>query len=206
MDDVYNNEYGFDIPVEHIPTEEDTQRLCDGDESIVSVLIEGMTAFVVREIDWFLRQNPGFNCHKEDLISEGLLALSEFVTKSVGRKYPPSKLLGYAKKACLNALKEWLVLNSVPVTVSKSTLFDKGLDIHCRELQEDDQTSAKDALFSEVWFDDFMNSLGERDQTIIRMKIDGASVMEISRVIGLEKHLVSKRLNELLIMYGGFDD
>lgn len=206
MDDVYNNEYGFDIPVERIPSEEDTQRLFEGDESIVPILIEGMTAFIVREVDWFLRQTPGLSRYKEDLLSEALVALTDFINKSLGKRYSPSKILGYAKKDCLNAIKDWAMVNSVPVTVSKSTLFDKGLDVHCRELQEEDQLSEKDSLFSEIWFDDFMSGLDERDQTIIRMKIDGRSVAEIARKINLTGHHVAKRLGELLEMYGGFDD
>ena len=207
-DEVYNNKYGFDIPDEHIPSDDDMRRLADRDESVVSELVSGLTSFIISEMEWFIKKNPQAECYTEDIFSEAMLALSAFVQESLGEKYAPTQFIGFAKKECLNKVSEWLVITGLPVTIPTGSLFhkdrqDKVDAIKSQSVREEDRQTSPDGLFSEVWFDDFIDSLTEEDQTILRMKLGGASNSKIGQAIGLEHHHVANRLSKLLARYAG---
>ena len=198
-DDVYNTKQGFIIPEEHIPSEEDMRRYALGDEEIVPILIEGMTGFIVNEIEWFLNLSETARPFREDCISEGLLALTVFVNKELGKSYSPMKFLNYAKQACLNEIKDWLREMSIAITVPSRSQQKKypGTNLKQIELKEKLLQSEKEAVFDEIWYKQFIDELDGFDLKLVQMKIDGKSNREVGRTLGVTADTVRMHLDRL---------
>lgn len=198
------------IPKEHIPNEDDLRRLAEGDETVVNELIEGLTGFIINEMDWFVKTHPYLEYLYDDIISESLLELVDTVNKLLGKEFNSSHLIGYIRKACLIKVVNATSTIRLPVNVPERSLRSPSIvnfldDIrrNTRPVKEHDLQTSQDSVFGEVWFDDFIATLDEREKKIISMKIEGKSNREIGREVGLEHNHVSAKLNKLLKRYLG---
>jgi len=200
------------LPNEHIPSNEDMERLAAGDESVVNDLISGLIGFVINEVDWFIRNNAQFLNLKDDLIGESLLALTEFVNKSLGKNFTAHGFIGYVKKECLGAVKKWVVRSKLPVSIPPGSLFhhdgrewsqDKINKISSRQLKISDIEALDGNLFSEIWFNDFIDKLSDLEQQIMQLKIEGLSNRKIAKKLNKSSDYVGIKLLEIAKKYTG---
>lgn len=203
-------DYGFNVPDEHIPSEIDLKRLADGDSSVVNELVEGLMAYIINEMEWFIKTHPHVERFKEDIIGEAMMAMVEYTNKNLGRQFSPEVFLACIKRVCLSSVIRMTSRENLPVTVPEGSLLVEWLKDHFQELRsgarsvkEDDQQTSPDGVFGEVWFDDFIAGLDDREQTMISMKIGGSSDREIGREIGLHHQQVELKLAKLYERYIG---
>lgn len=204
----------YNVPDEHIPSDEDMDRLNDGDQSVVNPLIEGLVSFIITEMDWFIKENPTLAQYKDDIISEAFLALVQTVNKMLGSRYSPNQFIGYIKKVCIASVIRSTMELRLPVTVPEGSLLQPdiraGLDEvreTTRPIKERDSQTPNNSLFGEIWFDDFMSSLDEADEIIIRMRLGGSSFKKIGEAISVQNEaFITARLKSLLDIYGDEDE
>lgn len=202
-DDVYNTQHGFVIPKEHIPSVEEMERYAQGDETVVSTLVEGLIGYVVNSVEWFLKVAPAARPYQEDCFSEALLALQDFVSRELGKEYTPLKLQAFAKKNSLNAIRDWLREMSIAVTVPKTTQHRRDFSLQQCKLTEGLRQTGGDVIFDEVWMKTFMDSLDNFDQDLIRMKMGGKSNRQIGENLGVTHQTVKMHLERLATLFGG---
>ncbi len=201
--DIYNTECGFQIPPEHIPSSDDMKRYKDGDPTIINVLVEGLTKYIIDQVNFFLISNPSAQPYTEDCLSEALLMLQEFTTNQLGKEFSTSKFIGHAKQSVLNQIKCWLRENTKAVKIPAKTQKRTGQTMMQRKLGDHLRQSDKDAVFNEVWFHQFFEKLPSIDKKIAQLKIQGESNREISRQLGMDHHTVKTHLERMQDIYEG---
>lgn len=200
-DNVYNNKYGFVIPDEHIPSEDDMKKYQDGDPEIVSVLIEGLMAYIVNEVEWFLTRSEPARPYREDCLSEAMFALVDFVNKELGKEYTSAKFLAFAKAHCIHHIVDWLAQYSVTISIKPSTRRDVKIEFNKMRLEDTDIPQSD--IFNQLWFDDFISDLDSFDRDLIQMKMDDMSNREIARTLGVHDQTVKRHLDRLERVYEG---
>lgn len=196
-DKVYKNWFGFEIPDEHIPTNEDMIQVSSGDITIAVKLIEGLTEFIVKNVDWFLFNSKEAQPFREDCISEALLALTEFVYFAVekNKTYSPTHFVNTARQKCLYRVVRWLREMSIAVTIpERRQRLNPELRLTSHELE--DYESGELGVEDKMVLYEFLNSLDERGQVMIRMKIAGCSHSQIAEEVGIDASLVKDQLQE----------
>lgn len=203
-------DYGFKVPDEHIPSEEDLQRLASGDESVVNELVEGLMGYIINEMEWYIKTHPLVERWRDDIISEAFLAMVEYTNKNLGRQFAPEVFIACVKRVCLSAAIRMTSRENLSVTVPEGSLLASWLKDHFQDIRsntrgvkETDKQTSPDGVFGEVWFDDFIAGLDEREQTMVSMKIGGASDREIGREVDLHHRQVEMKLRKLYERYIG---
>lgn len=208
FDDVFYNEYGFDIPMEHIPSGDELQQYAAKDREVVDTLINGLVQFTVNVVDKYARENDKVSPYKEDLTSEALLKLVEIINNKLGSKFTAGQFLGYIKRSIVSHLNDWLRECVPTITVpARTQQRNKNSMIgHKVAIREHHKQTSAGGLFSEIWFDDFMASLEETDQEIVRLRIAGLSQRSISEVVGLSQSAIMVRLDKIHDAYLGEEE
>lgn len=203
MNKIYQTRLGFTVPDEHIPSEKDLRRYANNDETVIHILVEGLTGYIVNLVEWFLSKTETAQPFREDCISESLLALHEFTVNHLGQKYKPTHFMCAVRLSCLGKVKVWLREMSVSVTIPRTTQNRTGISPNQQRLNDQMKLLSKNSIFDDVWFSIFMDSLDDFDQQLIQLKIDGKSNREIGRELGLEHHHVQMHLSKLVDILEG---
>lgn len=202
-DNVYNNKYGLEIPPEHIPSDGDLKRYAEGDSTIINELIEGLTRYVVEQVEWFVQFTDTAKPFEEDCTSEGLLALTLFVNNNLGKKFfSPTHFLNTVRKSVLNAVKDWLRTYSIAVTIPTTTQRDNDIQFSQVKLLENTLVTEEE-VFDQVWYDIFIESLDTFDRKLVELALSGVSIRAIGREMELEHNTVQRHLQRLVSLYRG---
>jgi hypothetical protein len=193
--DIYNNEYGFDIPEEHILTTEDTGRLKRGDVSIVNPLVEGTTNFVVQCVGWFIHETPKASPYREDLISHAMLVNLEFTHTCLGKDYNPDQFMKKLKSTVKQKCGDWVVDNSMAIKLPTRSRVVQ------RKLTEDICVTDLETLLGDCSFDDILATLSPLEQLVIRMKIVGKSKSEICQETNLNLGDVNSVITKVKVVF-----
>ena len=160
------------------------EAILAGDPNAINRFIEGNMALVTVKVEAFLAKWPQYAYLRDDLLSEGFLALTR-AAHELGKEvetFNPQGLIGTAVNNALIDLvrKE----KGVPLTkdIETSLLVDPISEI---ELKVDLQALCK----------------GEKDRRIIEMREQGYSHDEIGREVNLCKGNVTRRLQALNARY-----
>jgi len=201
MDEVYKNRQGFLIPQEHIPSDDDMRRYAESDGTIIVILNEGLTGYIVNSVEWFLSHSHTAQPYGEDCISEALFELCSFTQKKLGRKYSPQHFMSAAKLSCLSAVKKWLREMSITVTLPASTSRENNITLVRNKLNSVDRLTGSDPVFREVWFHEFLGMLDHFDKKLVELRMAGYTDRRIGREIGMEQNHVKKHLLRISNLY-----
>ena len=203
-DTIYNSTHGLTIPAEHIPVDEDLQRLADGDGEVVEQIISGLIGYVTGLINSYVAQRPASKPFKEDLVAEGLATLTEFVISKLGTaKVEASRFVPQVTGAIKNKTNDWLRENETTITV-KARTQQRGVKPPKRHaIKEGHAVSGLDDIFNGVWAEDFTDELTDEELTVAHMRMDGASVHKISRELGLHRGRVERIITQIEHLYAG---
>jgi len=188
------------LPDEHIPTREDMLRYAQGDKTVVNPIIEGLTSFIVDEMQKFSKYNTYARNYEDDCVSAALLELVEFVNKNLGKTYDAVKFMLYIRTSCFNRVNDMLRTIGYAVDVQKDYVRMGG-EIHQVKMQDYHQAELYEEPFDQVWFDEFIDDLHIEDQKILRLKMAGYSNREIEDRLGLDHHFVQDLLNRMELFY-----
>lgn len=201
METVYNNKFGFLIPDEHIPSDEDLGRYQKGDTDLINPLIEGLISFIVNEIDWYLKCNTQAEKYREDCVSEGLFALTKFVNESIGKKFVPLQFVGHAKATAINSIND--MLQSIGYAIDVQKHYERrGGEITQSKMKESHKIQDIDT-FDSIWFEQFMSELPELEGNILRCKIEGLNDRETGDQVGINDDMVRLKIQALREKYNG---
>jgi hypothetical protein len=201
MCQVYNNRQGFDIPQEHIPSDEDMLRYAESDETMVPILIEGLISYIINSVEWFLSHSPTAKPYSEDCRAEALFELTRFTNENLGSKYNPQHFMNTAKLTCLSRVKKWLREMSITVTLPASTSKRNKISLVRKRLSNADMISSSDPVFSEVWFDHFLGMLDNFDKTLVELCMAGHSNRHIGREVDMDHIHVKLHLTRIANLY-----
>jgi len=197
VSEVYNNDLGFELPDEHLPTSDQLKRLERGDPTVVNELIEGLTAYVVDKTNWFIREQPHAFPFQEDLVSESLFTLTESVPKLLGRSFTLPSLLGYLRKRIEGSCTEWLS-GVGTINIPRKTQTRTKQVLKKRDLREWHVVASEEDMYGEFEFDDFVEgTFDEVEQEIVRMLIQGQSILKIAEEIGLSESKTKNLIEEI---------
>lgn len=196
MSNIYNTKVGFDVPAEHIPTEQDLQRYAEGDESVINPLIEGLTSSIISSVNWFLSHSVTAQPYAEDCVSEALFSLTKFVNRNVGKTYGGKHFQNAAKLACLSSVRNWLREMSITVTLPARSGRRNSISLVRRKLN-DHKAISNGEVFDKVWFDQFLQMLDSFDRKLVELRIAGYTDRRIGREVGMSHTHVKNHLVRL---------
>lgn len=205
VDKVYNTKEGFEIPPEHIPTAEDMHQLAEGHPKIVGKLIEGLVGFVTGVVKSYVGKRDAFQPYTEDLICEALFCLTEFVNSKFGQAVErPTSFTAQVSGAVKNKLNDWVRSNELTIAPPvRGQRKDSSKILTRHEIKEHHSITGDNDTFEDMWYDEFMESLTEDQELVVRMKMDGHSVNSISTKTGLHLAVVERISDELKQLYEG---
>lgn len=202
-DKVYNNKCGFEIPPEHIPSNEEMQRLFDGDETVIPVLIEGLTGFTIDIVSYYLGRIPSFRQYEEDLNSEALCKLCEFTQGKLGKKSFGTKFMGQLAVSVNNCLNDWTRENINTITIPAREQRRSGATLVRHEIKESHLVTDNDEVFNAVWTEHLKNELNDQQIEVLRLRMDEYSCAGIAQSTGLHRSVVARILIELETIFEG---
>lgn len=204
-DKVYNTKEGFDIPPEHIPSADDMHRLAEGDEKVVGTLIEGLVGFVTGLVQSYVGKRDAFKPYTEDLICEALFCLTEFVNGKLGKAVNrPTSFTAQISGAVKNKLNDWVRTNELTIAPAPRVQRRENTEVLKRhDIKDHHVVTSDEAVFDDLWYDQFMDSLTEEQELVVRLKMDGYTEKAIAIKTGIHRAVVSRILDDLKHIYEG---
>ena len=201
-EEIYSTKEGFPIPPDHIPSTVDMERLADGDQSVVPVLIEGLMGFVSGVLDSYIAKIDAAKPYKEDLTSEAMLTLCMYVEEKIGELIEPTRFMKMLSGAVKNNTNDWLRESTNTITIPSISQRTLAAELIRHQIREDHAVTGAEDIFEHTSMEEFMDELNPTQEEILRMKMADVSDYKIANELGLHRGSVSIILDEIKTLYG----